>query len=604
MTKLNATAIMQNLLFKNPLNDWLKNDGEINVLIVGAGTYGQKFLDLCLQVGQIPNYTLNVKVISPNAENDMQDYLKLRPSLKEFVAFNGNLFDNDNNAIKVENFNKEIYGFVNFKTIKFSHDNVEIKNVISDLIDEYHYIFIALGNDELNRNVATSFIETIEFLGERCSINFVVENKETMECNGANAVMINEELTTTSISPDLDRMAFNTHLSWFNSMNFDMKKELNKFNAEDEESRYNKESSLSFALAIRYKLRSIGIDDSDLDFERLAKEFSDKIKDESNNEILLKMIAYEHRRWVIEKLTDVGKTSDGLRSWKKLTNYESCIERSKVNDKNNRLHPCIVRGGVDLVLQSQAYNENNHKLWDNPEIDNKLDELDKMSTELHQMFMRHAINLRKQENPLKNPNGAMSKIEKIVFSGNYYSAQTAFKRFKLCLENVLVGSYGYSKQYDHYETIFKETLKELTDSQQKEIYQHLANTRHQFFPAIEYNLYRDYKYIDVALINKIPFIMTYIPQQNLAMAFDDGRLQNGRNEDIFRNIASAMVINPAKIFYLYYFDNTIKSNFFINKLKSVLNYMKSRNMSSEINFILAIDSKIVKKQKFVNLKSE
>ena len=71
-----------------------------------------------------------------------------------------------------------------------------------------------------------------------------------------------------------------------------------------------------------------------------------------------------------------------------------------------------------------------------------------------------------------------------------------------------------------------------------------------FFPVVESNLYRDYKANDEVLIEKIPFILSYRCPSVIAMAFEDGKYQNGRNEAVFANVAAATVLCPEKINYL------------------------------------------------------
>ena len=72
------------------------------------------------------------------------------------------------------------------------------------------------------------------------------------------------------------------------------------------------------------------------------------------------------------------------------------------------------------------------------------------------------------------------------------------------------------------------------------------------------------------------------------MAFDDGRMHGGRNDEIFRNVASAMILNPKQITYLYCFDANSRTAFFIQKLGSVLNYLNSRRMNTHIGIRIAL----------------
>ena len=531
---MNTTALIQNLLFNKPLIDWTSDNSKINVLVVGSDNVAQKFIDICLEVGQIPDHELTITAVSNDFETAKQNYLKDRPALNKFINVDGEL----------NNSRLEIYANLNFKPETFL-------NFVAD----YRYIFISTDNDLMN-----------DF--QNNSVFCVRYSELTAENN--------------SINPDLERMAFNTHLSWLDSLNVDMANELANFNADE----YNKNSSMSFALSIRYKLRSIGIDDSN--FERAAEEFLAKLNDKNNKKFLEKMIAYEHRRWVVEKL---------INGWQVLTDFENCIKIGSVKDEDQKLHPCIVRGDINLNLQDESYNKNVRRKWDNPHIDQNLDELDSMSINLHQFFCQKAHSFKKSD-PFNN--GNVAELEKIISKQTNALIKTAYKRYRLCLENILAGSfdfsnketaitgsYGYSKQYKFYEKILVDSLANIPTALNL-----VKKIRADFFPAIECNLYRDYKYIDRALLDKIPFILTHVVGKNLALAFDDGRLHSGRNEEIFRNIASAMVINPATLTYIYYFDGSINEDYFIAKVKSILNYVESRHMTVKIKFILAINDQL------------
>ena len=84
-----------------------KDEKSLNVLAIGLGGYGQHFLDVCLQAGQIRNTDLNVTVVS-DEEKDKELYLSARPGIKEFFAVDGEAYDD------------EPYGSIEFKTEKFS----------------------------------------------------------------------------------------------------------------------------------------------------------------------------------------------------------------------------------------------------------------------------------------------------------------------------------------------------------------------------------------------------------------------------------------------------------------------------------------------------
>lgn len=441
------TVVMQELLFNKPLFDWTKEPSNIKILTLGAGVYAQKFIDLCLEVGQIPGYHLEITALSENSTAAGDNYKIKRPALKSFVNIDGSL----------DSFDGEKYGVLNFKQAEFIENDFDHnKKIFDEYLDEYRYVFVALGNDALNETIAKTIESIFEEAGgvEGCLINFATSKRyPNTNVDKVNAVYIDESTDIVAhLHLELERMAFNTHLVWNNALNADIEKIRKEYDSDE----YSKLSSQSFALSLRYKLRSLGIDDSD--FKVAAEEFSKIFTEPQNKEKLLDMLVYEHRRWVIGNLVD---------GWKPMIEYNDCAERGTVKDKNQRLHPCLVRGNNVLTLQCPEYVENHHRLWDiaaNEELQG-LDELDLMSVSLHRSF-RNPARLFKETDPLNNNKNIVAIQNRIVNESE--NIKTAYKIFKLCLSNILsgtfnenprgnykiAGSYSYSKQYEHYEKIF------------------------------------------------------------------------------------------------------------------------------------------------------
>src|SRR5699024_7068501 len=121
-------------------------------------------------------------------------------------------------------------------------------------------------------------------------------------------------------------------------------------------------------------------------------------------------------------------------------------------------------------------------------------------------------------------------------------------------------------------------LKSLSDESKAKIEERLAVIKHAFFPVVESNLYRNYKANDEVLIEKIPFILTYHYMPAIAMAFEDGKYQNGRNEAVFANVAAATVLSPEVIRFLYCFNKSSDIDLLSRKLDAILNYFGKRNV--------------------------
>jgi len=572
------TAIIQNLLYKNPLLNWMpEGSSTINVLVFGAGTYAQKFIDVCLQAGQIHGYEINIKAISNAHETDRDVYLQFRPAIDKFVNVNGSLNGSG----------KEIYANLNFEAVPKGNQAITKKNavdIVTDIMDEYQYIFIALGDDNLNQAVAKACEDAAKILDVDCSVNYAVYSTGKKRPRGnRNPVCVNEPITTDTIDPDLERMALNTHLSWMGSLNVDMKKARGKFRE-----RYNYESSLSYALSIPYKLRALGINMKETGLSKAAELFSQATGDP---DIFNNIVASEHRRWVMEKITNGWVSSLDAQG---NIDYESCIAHGDVKDKQKKLHPCIVRSTSATPLSKNK--GKNHALWDEGDIDPSLDELDKMSVELHRCFKRRANEMKKKYSLY---GGDMESI-KLQIADMDDTIIIAYNRFLLCLKNIMDGSQSYSRQYGYYRDLFAQSLKLAPDETARDVNARLKLVDKAMFAVIQSNMYEDYKSKDEVLILKTPFILTYSTQPYIAMAFDDGRADTTdmvKNDVIFSNVASATVLNPGKINYLYYFDEGAKVGHFINKLRAVLTYLDNRKIQCQVMLSIALPVKLPAKIK-------
>ena len=118
--------------------------------------------------------------------------------------------------------------------------------------------------------------------------------------------------------------------------------------------RYYYESSLGFALSIRYKLSCLGIQGTD--YKEMAKMYAAKLEAEKNGDQdalrdFRDMIAFEHRRWTVEKLVNGWQApldAEGN------IDFERCVMMgrmlNKTHDADKKLHPCIVRSTSAMPL--------------------------------------------------------------------------------------------------------------------------------------------------------------------------------------------------------------------------------------------------------------
>lgn len=621
--------VIQKMLYDHPLYEVLTpGKTDIHVLVIGSGTYGQKFIDRCLQAGQMKGYSLCITAVSPTPEEDKESYLQFRPALSRFVDVNGSM-KGDLRAYAALRFLSinEACGYEDTHMHHFVQGKKKPENarIVGDLITGsvekeqlFDYIFIALGSSTLNQEIAKLCRDEACAWGEevRCPICYISQlpskKARRNQTSMLYPVYVNEPITPATIRPLLEQMAFNTDISWNSSLNMDVRGALEAFRKDE----YRYGASLAFALSIPYKLFSIGIvlqnpmksfaqeqfpgfilanDVSEAAGVFEAEVLNKKDADPEAKGKFDTLVCLEHQRWV---LSLVCESWDAPLDEKGQLDLGRCVSEGMVKNKSRRIHPCLVFSTEDTPLSSPMYEENGRRKWEDPNIDPKLDALDKMSVELHQRFQERA-SLLKASNPLQGED--ILAIHPLISSADE-GVIRAYKQFLFCLKNILNGVESYTKQFDYYKQCFADELNRLPEETKRDITLRLDLVSKAFFPVIEANLYRNYKASDEILVKKIPFILTYHFQDTMALAFEDGKHQNGRNEAVFTNVAAATVLCPEKILYLYNYTVDTKLDLLINKLSAVLNYLGKRKVHCKVALAVAFpasmpDSKKEKLQK-------
>lgn len=602
------TAAIQKLLYEHPLYEAAREDAkDIHVLAIGSEIYVQKFIDLCMQVGQMSEKHLYVTVASEEAEKDQESYLVFRPELSTFVDVNGSLEGKEESAYAALEFQDitETPDGRNEK-LKFNGSAAQNAEIIHNLTEKakaqgkcYQYIFIDLGNNKRNQLVAELYAEEVQDACPVCYISETRGKRKKKTPQRPYPVYIGENLDMTEIDRHLEDMAFNAHISWESTMNFDMTEERKKFfEGQSAEECYNRNSSIAYALSIRYKLHSAGIFEQDpmKAAEAFSKEILEKLDlepetDEQKEQVLRarkifdRLVDLEHRRWIMEKVTDGWRAPRDADGNLKL---EECISRGSVKDTENRTHPCIVRGSETSPLSAKEYEENQHRKWNQGEIDPGLDELDHMSVALHRCFKKYADELRKDS---LNGNTDLQLIRGLI-PDDCKEGVRAFKQFEYALKNILNGVENYSCQYDYYKKLLEEGIRDLPEEKKVKIKERLKVITHELFPIIECDMYRNYKENDEVLVRKIPFILTYRYTPVMAVVFEDGKYQNGRNEAVFANVAAATVLSPREIHFLYYYNEDSSVDLLTRKLDAVQTYFGKRKVHCAIKMIIACKREI------------
>lgn len=480
-----SAAVLHDLLFRNPPEKNLaEGEDELSVLVLGTGTYGQKFMDIVLQSCQIPGKKLSIHAFSRSPELDKDVYLRLRPALCEFVCIDGKCSSHDSWA--------EIY----FHALPLgmgggSEDS--LRRLLRLCGGKAHFAFVALGKDELNEHVAEALAEALSRRGNSCDIHYAAQTEKQCSDSLAHPLWVNAPLSAKSIDPRLEKWAFNAHLCWMGGEKADIalaKRQLRR--------KYNLESSLAYALSLPSKLRSVGIDEASP--EKAAEAFSRMLLQPENEAMLGALVAMEHRRWVLEKVCS-GWRSPRLGGGE--ADLLGGILRGDMKDLRRRCHPCILRSGEAMPLKSFS-----EEMWATPgSWDEKLDELDSLSVRLHRLCLRRMENLRSDA-----VLGEVAIIRRSL--AGCEAAMRAFERYRRNLKSLLDGSGRAALRFNGCENALISALDALDNAQRDEIRRKLHGLRREIFPALHALLRRDYKQSDEELIRRIPFVLTYSPMSD------------------------------------------------------------------------------------------
>lgn len=575
---VNPTAVIQNLLYKNPLyirelnsdNKAIRN--EINVVTIGAGEYSQKFIDQCLQCGQMCDRYLKITAISSESEEDMASYLSFRPELKNFVNINCE-YSADNNDMYADLYFASFVGSKGGSSVQLSKNNkegnlkifnstLENINLKKEAID---YIFVSLGDDKLNQFVAKQLYDLL--------------NKNTFVCFAYSGVhkrfreivpvYIDENIEAKNIAEGLEQMAFNVHLSWCDNLNINILDARKKFKEP-----YNYNSSIAMALSIKYKLHSVNIELEDRD--AAAKKFYDEII-KKNDSSYKKLITLEHRRWIFEKVCD---------GWVCRKDLDECLNYPP-NDKKNKKHVCILK--CDDKLSLKTYFKSNAK-WDNATADElkKLDELDRMSVKLHRVYKKEAD---KSVNVLSGE--YVKRIKSLISSSK--EADYAFSELLSCMKLIKNGVNDKTKDYRSLLDSFAKKLEGLPPNTASEIKANLKILDRNFASVLKSMEYVDYKENDATIINNIPFILTYTNNKHIVVPFSFGNVSKD-----FANAASAMMINPSNITYLVYIQSINELRQFEISLFNTKRLLSRMNILANLGFHIILDSSVIKSEKAYN----
>lgn len=334
---------------------------------------------------------------------------------------------------------------------------------------------------------------------------------------------------------------------------------------------YNHDACVALVLSIKYKLYDFGlnIDNmSELDIARafLEHTFNDA---ERNN-----FIFSEHKRWVTEKICN---------GWKRRS-VKDCAD-GETKDKKNKTHVCIVKSRADRLLKDKFPPEK----WDNLKENEiaKLDELDQVSLRLHRMHISQANSVKNELDVLQSIIGNIQ-----ITLDLYPEIATNFQEWKVCFENIRNGDTKKVRLYESLTDIFEKNLEQLPDNISKNVRENFGILKNKIRPILSSMEFRDFKQIDEAMVERIPFISTYSSNISLAIPFADGEIS-----DLFGNVSAATVINPKKIIYLAWCNDVDKLNNLKNCVPNLIAYMKRKQLRAKIEFVIACNESVIEFEK-------
>ncbi len=550
------TKMIQFHLFRHPVYRWTAdNESDMCVLVTGDTEYAQVFVDLCLQTGQMYDRSLHIFWCIKDAK--IKDtYLEHRPGFREFISIDGEAAANGHS-----------YSSLSFVPAAYYLEEEAIRTT--------RYLFAAGEEDAENEETAAVYQQMSTY---PCLASYVAGGAVRIMKDEADEVFPDESMDLSE--EELKRLAFNAHMIWEGKGNLDIDRIRERF-----EEPYNYDSSVSLALSIPYKLRSIGIYEQD-PFDAAEKMFDvvRKARSDPDSEeavMLTRLALLEHRRWVIEKASQgtVRLTDKNGRP-----EYASCADRKSVKkmdtDGHLLMHPCMVDGTEKTPLKTGRWKD--HRLWDDAKVrTDELDDLDRMSVELHRAMNRAAKQVKNDRSALSFETG---RLKDLCWNGSEQLKQN-FGRYHFCIENILDKSMPYAAQFETYEKMLTESLSELAQEEKDAAAEWILNIRDLLFPVIESDLYRDYKDYDIQFIEQLPYILTAKLPVHLCLPLGEANDIRNNNDDHFRSVASATALYADKVTYLYVYDHKTNLQVLESKLKAIHNYFYLRGHDCEITLI-------------------
>lgn len=550
-------------LYKHPLTaNAPQAKKTLDLLLVGCGSLGQLFLDCALSLAQCCGRQLSVRVLSADhaiGKRDKELYLMRRPALADF-------FEIDDSTVTPS------YGHICFSHAEFIPGDLpqNIALARETLRTEKHpdYIFVALGDDAINRSVALAYVSATS--GARgCRIHYAHAGVPCERTDRAIPLNLAVSFAKDPAFAVLEQMALNAHICWKNGADTPLSKIKEEFR-----SPYFYLSSLTYALSVQYKLEQLGIHLQEpcqaADAFRLALS-------QGGRTLLGELVAAEHRRWITEKLCDgfTPLTSGNIR-----------------RDLRKKQHVCLVHAEADLTLADWS-----HDRWDHAtDADlSPLDPLDRVSVERHLSFLAQAEQIRTTVSP-----ASMHPVLQLrALCDRTAESKRAFSEWYTCLSRLWDKDAQQARSYPARCEALLQVVCSTAPQSSGTAQKLLALINEQTAPLLRSMDYLNYKQNDMEMVERIPFILTYRTDLHLAIP-----LHVGSASAHFENVAAATVCKAAQITYLFHLSDGAMISSLLQALQYAANYKKAHGLYCKRNLLLTYDPKAVSATQLAALRTD
>lgn len=565
-------------LYEKETKDTTDTSSIINILILGFSKTCQEFLDASLQIGQIPHTRLNIRVLSDN-NLTIGTYLKRRPELSSF--FDVAQISQIDTATKLMAINNsdDSYGTLRFITYDFSRISSEsnfLDHIGSEICSNYkpNYVFIDVGTDAFNYEIACSLNTFLYMTSCDASLSFAQYGDES-EATPTKELSIHPFWVNAIAKkhPDYDvieRMGFNIHLLWKQSLNIDFPSARREYMK-----KYEHFSNISGVVSIKYKLHSIGIELEKLGFHEAARLYEDILLNRNNKgDTRKELIQSEHRRWVTEKI---------CQGWSRINDLNDCLING-TKDERHKKHVCIRKSRVDSSLSDfKSYVD-----WDTASDEklDTLDELDRMSVELHRLYRRKASpDSSNAPTTVPFPTHNLQAIFSHI--SLFPEMLGAYHEWQECLRKLYDGDKSCIKMYKFLKGKFLATTSILPASAKKAIRTECDDLENKLSPVLKSSEYRNWKESDTDIIDNVPFILTYPRELVLIVPCDFEELITAtRLSKLFSNVAAATVLNPSRIIYLVEISKRTDKDELLTSFQRILTFLTRKNIRASLDIML------------------